>query len=260
MKSPKVSIVITTYNRPAQLCNTFISVSQQSYKDYEIIVIDSGTDDETPKICSQYGAKYIKVALPLGYGNPAYPINVGLRLAKGDIVVLQNAECKHTDPNTIEKFVSLVTDNNAVFANVIALKEDGSRMREYSGKEVPDPCFFCGAMKRAWFEKLRGMDEDFVTPHYEDQDFKDRMQKAGIEFVFSDILVHHQWHEYLATEYKIAKVLYEKKTREMAAGEIGITRNLNREWGTDPPPPLPPPPPPPPCRCVDCVKKRTLGK
>ncbi len=124
-----VSIVMTTFNRPNQLRNTLASIRQQAYKDIEIIVVDDGTDEETPVICPSFNVRYFKLNRPpsAAFRNPARPNNVGVRRAEGDIVILQNAECKHVDPNTIEKLMNVVTDTNMVIARITALNPNGTR-------------------------------------------------------------------------------------------------------------------------------------
>src|SRR5208282_4380548 len=134
-----VSIVITTRDRAALLSVTLKSITEQAYKDYEIIVVDDGTDAETPAICQEYSTEYIHVGRKDVYRNPAQPINIGLRRATGDGVILQNAECKHVDPQTIEKLSAATTDRNVVFANVMGLKQDGSPDWLYCGLKAPRP-------------------------------------------------------------------------------------------------------------------------
>jgi glycosyltransferase involved in cell wall biosynthesis len=237
IKLPAVSVVMTTFNRPVQLRNTLESLGRQRYTDYEIIVIDDGDDEETPAICKSFNVKYTRVNRPksVNYRNPARPTNIGIRQASGEIVILQNAECRHVDSETIQKLVSRVTDSNAVFARVTSLTQEGrpnSGYPIYCGKENPRPLFFCGAMKRIIFEKLRGFDEDYTTVCYEDSDFADRLEKEGIKFEFSEIEVHHQWHPYLGVfDVMPAFYLYQEKSTKMKAGLIGTVRNLDRDWG-----------------------------
>ena len=127
----------------------------------------------------------------------------------------------------------------------------------YCGTERTKPYFFCGAIKKSWFEKLRGMDEDYPVGGYDDDDFGDRLRKEGLEFVFTDVEVHHQWHSRLSLSEAAPRAMYLEKTAAMAAGTLGTIRNLNREWGEETEPPYPPPEPPPYiCPCSDCVKKR----
>ena len=232
LRTPKVSIVITTYNRAKQLEATLNSIENQPYKDYEVIVIDDGMDAATPALCKAHGVDYVHVGRSGVYRNPAQPINIGLRRAVGDIVILQNAECKHSDPNTIERLISQVTDNNAVFSLVMDLLEDGRESGiYYCGKLAQRPLFFCGAMKRSWFVRLRGMDEDYPCGGYDDNDFADRLKREGVNIVFSDIVVHHQWHHRPPYSTEAALQVYREKSAAMVSGKITTVRNLGREWG-----------------------------
>ena len=231
LSPPKVSIVITTINRPALLAETLKSITAQAYKDYEIIVVDDGTDAETPAICKAFNVEYIHVGRTGVYRNPAQPINIGLRRATGGVVILQNAECKHVDPNTIERLNAAVSDRNVAFANVMGLKQDGSPDWLYCGKSAQRPFFFCGALKRSWFEKLRGMDEDYPCGGYDDNDFADRLKHEGVVPVYTDIMVHHQWHPRPALNAEAAARVYAQKTHDMSSGKITAVRNLGREWG-----------------------------
>ena len=223
MKS--VSIVITTWHRPAQLAVTLASIRRQKYPDLEIIVVDPGKDKETFDLCQSADITYIRFAQPTGYGNPSRAINIGLRAAKNDYVILQNAECSHVDVNAIAKMADIVTDNNVVFAHVFARLANGSLHVIYCGPERPEPYFFCGMMARENFMHLRGMDEDFCTPNYDDGDFALRMAKIGLSFVYSGVAVDHQWHPFLATSMEPAKTIFERKKAQMEAGEIGPIRN-----------------------------------
>lgn len=222
-----VSIVMTTFNRPHLLRETLDSIDMQDFQD-EIIVVDDGTDELTAGICGEYLARRIKLDRPQStqYRNQAWPLNVGIRAATGDIVIQQNAECKHIDPETIKKLTSRVTDTNCVFARVTALLPDGTPDILYCGIGNARPYFFCGAIKRAWFKKLRGYDEDFVGYGYEDDDMADRLRREGVTWDFTDVEVHHQWHPPAGHfDMTHSANMYERKHHEPTI------RNLNREWG-----------------------------
>lgn len=85
MPYPLVSIIIPTYRRTDYLKLTLQSVLNQTFKDFEIIVVDDGTpNDENLFLCRTFDKiKYIKIE---NSGGPAKPRNVGIREAKGKYI------------------------------------------------------------------------------------------------------------------------------------------------------------------------------
>lgn len=235
------SVVLTTFNRNAQLAATLFSIRRQGF-DGEVIVVDDGDgthgQPSARLVCDTFQARHIPLrrSASAQFRNPSLPNNVGIRVATGDIVILQNAECKHVDPQTIEKLNVLVTPTNAVFARVIALNEDGSEMMTYCGPENPRPYFFCGAISRSTLLDLRGFDEDYTGAGYDDDDLADRLWVSGVQFIFSNIEVHHQWHPPAGVYADASEMyaLYQNKFAAMLRGELGVARNLDRPWGGQP--------------------------
>lgn len=76
-----ISVIITSYNRPEMLLKAIESVKKQTYKDFEIIVVDDHSDIE-PTIPE--GVKYKR--LEVNSGGPAKPRNEGIMMAKGEYV------------------------------------------------------------------------------------------------------------------------------------------------------------------------------
>jgi glycosyltransferase involved in cell wall biosynthesis len=231
-----ISICMTTYNRAPQLSRTLASIFKQQVQDLqvEVIVVDDGTDTETKTLCDSYNVKYFKLDRPPSttYRDVGRPMNIAIRQSIGDIVILQNAECMHMDPNTIEKLTSQVTDRNVVFSKTTSLYPDGSFHSLYVGKDLQRPFFFCGAIKRIILERLRGFDEEYPGSGYEDNDFAARLARENIEFVFTDIEVHHQWHERAgALHINAAQAMYYQKCADMDTGKLGVVRNLSGIWG-----------------------------
>jgi len=54
MKRPHVSVIIPTYNRAALLDRALESVIQQTYRDWEIVLVDDGSTDDTPSVVAPY--------------------------------------------------------------------------------------------------------------------------------------------------------------------------------------------------------------
>jgi len=92
----KVSVIIPTYNRAKLVCATIDSVLAQSYRDFEIIVVDDGSTDDTPTALARYGDRIASVRQENGGVNNAR--NHALQLATGEyIATLDNDDLWHRD-------------------------------------------------------------------------------------------------------------------------------------------------------------------
>ncbi|MFX0194938.1 MAG: glycosyltransferase family 2 protein [Candidatus Hodarchaeota archaeon] len=81
---PKISVIIPTYNREKLVTLAIDSVLKQAYKDYEIIVIDDGSTDDTKETLKAYGKK-ITYFYQRNSGVSG-ALNAGIKVAKGDWV------------------------------------------------------------------------------------------------------------------------------------------------------------------------------
>lgn len=86
MQNPLVSVVIPTRNEEKALETLLESLKKQTYKRYEIVVVDGGSTDNTAKVAKKYGARLIKETGK--YRSPANARNIGMEEAKGDIIAL----------------------------------------------------------------------------------------------------------------------------------------------------------------------------
>jgi glycosyltransferase involved in cell wall biosynthesis len=89
-RRPLVSIVIPTYNRAELVCQTIENVFQQTYSNFELIVIDDGSTDQTQSRLRQYGDR-IRVFTQDNAG-PAVARNRGIELARGEIIAFQDSD------------------------------------------------------------------------------------------------------------------------------------------------------------------------
>ncbi|MCU7936931.1 MAG: glycosyltransferase family 2 protein [Candidatus Thiodiazotropha sp. (ex Dulcina madagascariensis)] len=96
----KVSVIIPAKNESQSLASTLEKLSSLSDID-EIIVVNDGSDDETPDIVRQHGAKLISHPYSIGNGGA---IKSGARAASGEIFVFMDADGQH-DPNDIPRLL-----------------------------------------------------------------------------------------------------------------------------------------------------------
>ena len=84
-----MSIIIPVYNTQKHLRKCLDSIIDKNINNYEIILVDDGSNDDSPKICDEYKNTYdfIKVVHKIN-GGLASARNAGLEIAEGDYVLL----------------------------------------------------------------------------------------------------------------------------------------------------------------------------
>lgn len=117
----KVSVIIPTYNRAKFIKDAIESVLNQTYKNFEIIVIDDGSTDNTREILAQYGKK-IKVLTQENKGAPAAR-NKGIREAKGEYLAFLDSD-DIWYPLKLEKQIKVMEQTKAGFVHTARYEVD----------------------------------------------------------------------------------------------------------------------------------------
>ncbi|MCS7149513.1 MAG: glycosyltransferase [Caldimicrobium sp.] len=102
-----VSVIIPTYNRAYILSKAIESVVKQTYRSLELIVVDDGSKDETPRIITKYPVRYVK--LPRNFG-PSFARNRGILKSKAKFLAFLDSD-DHFLPYKIEKQLRFLDKN-----------------------------------------------------------------------------------------------------------------------------------------------------
>lgn len=86
-----ISVIIPTYNRKNSISEALESIYAQSYKNYEIIVIDDGSTDETSNFISYIHPNVRLLTLPKNKG-AANARNRGIEIANGDVLAFLDSD------------------------------------------------------------------------------------------------------------------------------------------------------------------------
>jgi len=97
------SVVIPTYNEAEDIRRTLDSLVAQTYPHREIIVVDESTD-ATPAIVLEYAARGVRLLRPAQNRGRCGARNVGIRSARGDVVVILNADV-FPPPDFLERII-----------------------------------------------------------------------------------------------------------------------------------------------------------
>ncbi len=179
----KISIIIPTYFEEKYIEKTLKAVQAQSYKNFEIIVVDSDSKDRTRAIAKKFADKVINIK-KRGVGLAR---NVGAKSAKGDLLLFLDAD---TIPEKdFLKKVSKAFDDKNIVATSGYIYTKGSLLDRiiFSGTSeiswlttiLGFPLFhgMCMTVRKDIFEKVRGFDLDLETA--EDINLTERVRKYG---------------------------------------------------------------------------------
>lgn len=123
----KISVIIPMYNAEKYIKKTLNSIIEQSYQNWEIIIIENGSEDKSPDIIREYEKKYPEIRMIKGPGKGPGPArNKGLKLAKGDYIVFVDADDYLPDTEIFRKYISIAEPTGAdiVVSNYVRLWED----------------------------------------------------------------------------------------------------------------------------------------
>lgn len=89
---PKISLVLPTYNMARYIPESISSVMSQTFQDYELIIIDDGSTDDTQGIVQQYLQHTRIIYIKKEHGGPASARNRGLQIARGEYIAFLDAD------------------------------------------------------------------------------------------------------------------------------------------------------------------------
>lgn len=90
---PEISVIVPVYKVEAYLPRCVESLLSQTYKDFEIILVDDGSPDTCPAMCDAYAKKYSNIhALHKGNGGLSDARNAGMTAAKGEYVTFVDSD------------------------------------------------------------------------------------------------------------------------------------------------------------------------
>jgi glycosyltransferase involved in cell wall biosynthesis len=136
---PLVSVVIPAYNAARWIAETLESVLAQTFQDFEVIVVDDGSTDDTAAIVARFArARYIRKQS----GGPASARNVGIRAAQGEYVAFVDSDDLWS-PDKLRLQIDLLRQSGVawVYCDAYAFDDETRRTlfifskvrRQYSG-------------------------------------------------------------------------------------------------------------------------------
>jgi len=122
--NPLVSIIIVNYNGKNHLEKCLKSITKINYPNYEIILVDNNSTDDSIEFVKNTYPSIIIIKLEKNYGF-AEPNNIGAKIAKGDLFLFLNNDTE-VDPNFINEMVNVLQkDSEIAICQSLLLKPNG---------------------------------------------------------------------------------------------------------------------------------------
>jgi glycosyltransferase involved in cell wall biosynthesis len=112
--TPRVSVVMAVHNGERFVAEAIESLRTQTFEDFELVVVDDGSTDATPRIVAALAAADDRIRLH-SQSNTGYPeaLNVGWRLARGEYVAILDAD-DLAEPARLERQVAYLDEHPEV--------------------------------------------------------------------------------------------------------------------------------------------------
>lgn len=168
MKHPFITILTPTYNRASLLPRLFDSLLRQTNKDFEWIVVDDGSTDDTREVVANLKEK-CGGAFPMGYvykanGGKHMAINIGAERARGELLFIADSDDLLIDDalETVANSWHDISDDKS-FAGIAGL-DITMDTREVIGSGLPQEQIDCNAIDIRYRHHVTGdMKEVFRT-------------------------------------------------------------------------------------------------
>lgn len=181
--TPVVSIILPTFNRQKLLPRAIESVVKQTFKEWELIIIDDGSSDDTFAVVNSYLEKFENIRY-MKHTNRRPPLsqNVGLLASAGDFVAFLGSDDEYK-PAYLEERVNFLKENQQIDmihggVEIIGhpfVKDKNDLSREIHLSECVVGGTFFG--KRSMFLELGGFND---LKYSDDSDFFERAVKYYI--------------------------------------------------------------------------------
>ena len=129
---PKISVITICYNAEKEIEKTMVSVLDQSFNDYEYIIVDGASRDHTMnrihKVLDKYPACNVEVTSEPDRG--IYDaMNKGIKKASGEWVILMNSGDTFLDDNVLENVFSrkIPEDKTFLYSDAMCILADGKK-------------------------------------------------------------------------------------------------------------------------------------
>jgi glycosyltransferase involved in cell wall biosynthesis len=207
MKSPRCTIILPTYNRAAALPRAISSVMAQSEQDFELIIIDDGSTDNTREWLATLDDARIRVVRSEHNQGPSAARNIGINMAAAPMLAFLDSDDIYCKERLSVPLAIFERDPDVICILSSALKED--KHGNTTAVLLPNVKLASGAFEWAMICDLVGVESTSIsvrTEHArkiggfcsdlrrtEDREFLIRLSRLGAAQILPNVLWQKTW-------------------------------------------------------------------
>ena len=240
-----ISIIIPNFNGSATIRKCLEAVFSSRYANFEVIVVDDYSEDNSVEIIKQFPCKLIRLDKPSGASKAR---NIGALDSRGDILFFTDADCllRKDTLSLVARTFSEGAPDSIIGGTYTPIPYDRSFYSVFQSifinysetKQPKDPDYIAThamAIDATLFSKIGGFSEDFL-PILEDVELSHRLRRSGYRlFMNPHILVQHIFNFSLigslhnAIRKSMYWTLYSIKNRDLLAdsGTASLELKIN---------------------------------
>jgi glycosyltransferase involved in cell wall biosynthesis len=184
-----ISFVVPVHNASASLGRCLAALETSTYQDFECVVVDDGSTDDSAALAAAGGARVIATG---GQRGPAYARNRGAATCEGQVLFFIDADVM-VRSGTLTQVAKAFEENPTLDALIGSYDEDPAEPNFLSQYKNLMHCFVhqhgnrrastfwtgCGAIRKCVFEEFGGFDESYIRPSIEDIELGARLIRGG---------------------------------------------------------------------------------
>ncbi len=229
--SELISIILPVYNGEKYLAESIDSILAQTYKEWELLILDDCSTDNSAKIAKEYADKDTRIHYYRNEKNLKLPrnLNKGFSLAKGDYLTWTSDDNKYR-PTALEKMYNVLINNpneKFVFASCRIINDVGEEIEyimvnEASKKRIigSNPVGACFMYTREVYEKVGDYNQEL--PLVEDFDYWQRIYVNYGAAIIEEILYDYRWHDGALTSTMMKDQFYQNLEKMLLKNRKGF--------------------------------------
>lgn len=210
-----VSIIVPVYNSEKYIKETIESIKKQTYKNWELILVDDKSTDKSIKLIEEFKEERIKLLKLERNSGAAVARNTGIEIAKGRYITFLDSD-DFWEYNKLEKQVEFMKEKECAFSF------SGYQFVDKNGKKngkivnVPKTLKYKQALKNTTISTITVMldmkklsKEDIKMPNVKNEDsatWWKILRKGYIAFGINEVLSYYRRHENTASSNKVESI------------------------------------------------------